>query len=170
MSRIATLAVLNDKLQKDQREMIMNNNKVLALFNRAYNQIAHDVEYDRKWSDGKGYHTPFSEHQNQFDQHEAGSVFRVLTPGDRRMIIVKTPYGAMLIYERYIPNDKRGQFLVVAAPPLLEDVYKRHFSAGGFKEPLDLQAASILLGETDVTAENIGFKLVEIQGRSLKTF
>ena len=133
----------------------------LDVFNRAFDQITKTIPYDRTWSDGHGYHTPFLTATDFYFVH-VGDVFRSVTPGGRRLIMIKTVYGMVMVSERYMPGDKRGQHVVVEACSEIHTVFNTYFEEGGLTEPVSGINLSIVLGSDDVLKENIGFVIENI--------
>ncbi len=64
------------------------------------------LEYNRDWSDGKGFH-PYAIHGMKAPSLKEGAVMSCITPGNRRMVFVGTRYGNVLFYERYCEEERR---------------------------------------------------------------
>lgn len=127
----------------------------LAVFNRAWAQITMKIEYRREWSDGQGYHGPIIHHRD-FQTLPVGAVLRSCSPGDRRLIIIKTQHGPMVVFERYMPDDKRGQHFAANAPEAIHALFNENFEEGGLIEPISAANLTAILGQSDVHTENLG--------------
>lgn len=129
----------------------------LEVFDRAFNQITKAIKYDRTWSDGKGYHGPFLELRGDFHFLPMGDVMRSITPGGRRLIMIKTRYGMVMVSERYMPGDKRGQHIVVEAGQWIISFFDDYFEKDGLCEPVSGLNLLAVLGHENVETQNIGF-------------
>jgi len=141
----------------------MTESRVNALdvFDRAYKEITKTISYDRSWSDGHGYHVPFLK-ATDFYFVKVGDVLRSVTPGGRRLIMIRTRYGMVMVSERYMPDDKRGQHIVVEACDAVHAVFNDYFEEGGLIEPVNGVNLTVVLGTDDVIKENIGFVIENI--------
>lgn len=146
--------------------MLKQKLSALDVFNRAYNEITKTIPYDRSWSDGHGYHGPFLTTPDFYFVH-VGDVFRSVTPGGRRLILIRTRHGMVMVSERYMPDDKRGQHVVVEACDAVHAVFNTYFEEGGLVEPVDGLNLKVVLGSDSVLKENIGYVIENINEYNL---
>lgn len=79
----------------------------LNRFNAAWENVTEEIPFDRDWSDGQGEYTHAAESVD-FWYLNVGSSVKSLSSGKRRIIGIRATHGPVVVYERYMPGDKRG--------------------------------------------------------------
>lgn len=126
-------------------------------FEHAYASVPKVLPYAQGWSDGKGQHYTALQCP-EIHNLKPGEIRKSITPGKRRLIAIGTLQGPVVIFERFIPKDPRGQVYVCNTTLAVEQAYDAHFELHGLQGPLSAHAMLTLLGEDPVT-ENIGHTL-----------
>jgi len=67
------------------------------------------IEFKKEWSNGTGYFD-FAVYGEHAPRVAPGKVVKCMTPGNRRMIVVGTHLGNVVVFDRYADND-RGVFV-----------------------------------------------------------
>lgn len=143
----------------------MDNIKARDLFENTFTKIKTVLEFNKEWSDGQGGFGPAVSHSD-FQRLYPGEIVKSETPGQRRMIIVGTTYGPAIIYERYMPRDKRGQDYYCDASTTLHAFFNDHFDEGALTSKLNSINLMALIGYHNPQNENIG-KTIEYVNRHL---
>lgn len=127
------------------------------LFEHAWQSVKSQLSYQRDWSDGYGCHTTAVVHPEIRALHQ-GEIKRSVTPGGRRMLIIGTLHGPVVIFERFMPKDKRGQTYIANTTKSVVELFNTHFEKEGLDGPLSAHTMLALLG-TDPLIENLGHTL-----------
>jgi len=133
----------------------MDNIKARDLFENAFSKIKNSIDFNREWSDGQGCFGPAVSHPD-FQKLLPGEIAKSESPGHRRMIMVGTVYGPAVIYERYMPNDRRGQEYYCEASTTLHAFFNDHFDEGALTCKLSSINLMALIGHHSPQNENIG--------------
>ena len=144
----------------------MDNIKACDLFENTFTKIKRVLEFNKEWSDGQGGFGPAVSHSD-FQCLYPGEIVKSETPGKRRMIIVGTTYGPAIIYERYMPRDKRGQVYYCDASTTLHAFFNYHFEEGALTSKLNFINLMALIGCHNPQNENIG-KTIQYVNRHLR--
>lgn len=85
-----------------------------STFEKAFNDIENVIPFDIKWANGTGY---FNGAVTADLGLKPGEVGKSVAGGEdkRRMIIIGTCAGNVVLFERYTPNEKAGENLVVVS-------------------------------------------------------
>lgn len=126
-------------------------------FEHAWQTVKPCLHYQRSWSDGYGCHTT-AVLQPEIRLLQPGEIRRSTTPGGRRMIIIGTLHGPVVVFERFMPKDKRGQIYICNTTKAVIELFNAHFEKDGLDGPLSAHTMLALLGEDPLT-ENIGHTL-----------
>lgn len=80
--------------------------KILVSFTALF-QEAKEVQFDFSWSDRAGHFQPAV--CKSFGTRDV--LLRAETPGHRRILILVQPLGNTVLYDRYVPSDKRRNYI-----------------------------------------------------------
>lgn len=80
--------------------------KILIGFTNLY-QKAKPIPFDLSWSDGIGHFQQAV--YKSFDTRDV--LLRAETPGHRRIMILVQTLGNVVLYDRYAPEDRRGNYI-----------------------------------------------------------
>lgn len=85
-----------------------------STFEKAFNDIENVIPFDIKWANGTGY---FNGAVTADLGLKPGEVAKSVAtaPDNRRIIIIGTCAGNVVLFERYTPNEKAGENLVVVS-------------------------------------------------------
>lgn len=81
-------------------------------FNTAFDSINNTVEFKQSWSNGTGYY------DNAVHDFEITEISKTTDPKNRKMILVPTPVGNVVVFERY--TDGAHGIIVSNAPLAIE--------------------------------------------------
>lgn len=143
----------------------MDNIKARDLFENAFSKIKTAIEFNKEWSDGQGGFGPAIGHPD-LQSLCPGEIIKSETPGHRRMILIGTSYGPAVVYERYMPRDKRGQEYFCEASTTLHAFFNDHFEEGALMFKLESVNLMALIGHHNPQNENIG-KTIQYVNRHL---
>lgn len=124
-----------------------------ALFQKVFsNTEIETIPFNPKWSNGTGYF----DHAVEGDEAPVlapGRIVKSATPGGRKILIVGTPIGNVVIFQRY---DDRDDIYVMNTTTLI--MHLGWFESGR----LDIRQMSIALGDYGDCLDNVGFKIKQI--------
>lgn len=83
-----------------------------SVFVNAWNRITREVEFSRDWHNGTGYFDGVTKADLGL---EPGQIAKSQADGEdlRRMIIIGSRFGNIVIFERYTPEDDDNENIVV---------------------------------------------------------
>jgi hypothetical protein len=135
-------------------------NTAAALFDNKFNSITNVVEFNSKWSNGRGYFNAnwnnyrlyFNAAVEAIDDSELGIALilkpgvmaKCISPDDRKMIFVGTDLGTCLVFQKYSGSSdtlitNQARFLAssgfIENGPLSYDALKRIVGGEYFDEP-----------------------------------
>jgi hypothetical protein len=114
-------------------------------FNTHFEQIEKTLEYNAKWENGTGYFNNLVTDKDLQSTLEIGALARCTDAHGRKMIIMQTGLGLLVIFARH--NDENTSFRVNADKDLIKEVV-------GFKEEctdavVTAKGFDIIFGEAD---------------------
>lgn len=127
---------------------------VNTVFTRAFDAITDELPYNPKWSNGTGYHD-YAVNGGYAPTLRPGQIVKSRSPGNRRLILIGTRLGNVVIFDRYKDQEGRDDVIFVYNATNL-------FKAGRWTEPsgpISEEVMATLLGEWGEVAENIGWRL-----------
>lgn len=83
-----------------------------SLFAVVFNKVQITLPYKKSWSNGTGYqdHAVTDPELMNLRPHEFA---KSTTPSGRRLIIQNTPCGVLVVFDRFIPEDDKGEGILV---------------------------------------------------------
>lgn len=126
------------------------------IFTVAFQNIKNEIEYDRNWSNGTGFHdyAVYGEHAVRLNSKHAA---KATSSGGRRIILIGTCLGTVAVFERY--GDRVGSD---------EQVFV-HNCTSAFDDgrwvchrPLLVDDLNLLLGDAGDIEHNIGWRIEQI--------
>jgi hypothetical protein len=94
-----------------------------AVFNDA---SVESIEFNSHWSNGTGYFD-FAVYGEHAPRVPPGKVVKCMTPGNRRMVVVGTHLGNVVVFDRYAGNE-RGIFVYNTTSSIERTGYIRNHS------------------------------------------
>lgn len=86
-------------------ERTVKHNECKALFDAAFERTTRSIKFDPAWSNGTGLFD-FAVYGDKAPIVPAGSMFKSETPSGRRMLLVGTKLGNLIVFERHVDNPK----------------------------------------------------------------
>ena len=124
-----------------------------VIFTEAYNNPASTaIPFDEKWSNGTGYFDN-AVYGSTAPKVPFGSIYKSVTPGNRRILIIGTRLGNVVVFDRY-QNSEKDVFVYNSTHVFAKSQWLRGNS-------LDDDDMGVLLG-FDQTDENIGKRIDNI--------
>lgn len=126
------------------------------IFSSAFGKITDEIEYNRNWSNGAGFHDYAVYGENAIVLH-SGQVVKSISPGGRRLIFIGSLLGSIVVFDRYgdqINTDEQAFFHNCTSA--FDD--GRWVSHG----PLYEEDLNILLGDDGDIKHNIGWRIDQI--------
>jgi len=154
------LIITEDQLiTNPPREVPVTVSEGQALFTAHYNATVQEIVFDPSYNNGTGYFDPLV--QADLDL-KPGHVARMYTGGTnrRRILIVGTQFGNVVIFDRYSEGENRSEASHIAVGNFPRAI--RHiFSGSGLTTGrLSVDALYCILGS--VRGKNIGHRLAEV--------
>lgn len=114
-------------------------------FDAQFEKIEQTLEYNAKWENGTGYFNHLVSDKDLQSTLEIGSLAKCVDPHGRKMIIMQTGLGLLVLFARH--NDENTSFRVNADRDLIKEV-------DGFKEEcsdsvVTAKGFDIIFGEAD---------------------
>ena len=124
-----------------------------ALFQKVFsNTKTETIPFNPKWSNGTGYFDHAVEGE-EAPVLAPGCIVKTATPSGRKILIIGTPIGNVVIFQRY---DDCEDIYVKNTTTFIEEL-------GWFDSSrLDIRQMSIALGDYADGRDNIGFKIKRI--------
>lgn len=130
-------------------------NAVGSIFTERYNQVAVEIDFDPKWANGTGYYD-YAVEAVDLKPGEMAKSFDAST--GRRIILIGTRFGCVVVFDRYSNQDKGGVY-VTNEPN--EFVIKQFVPSGSIGE----HSMYVLLGSWGIET-NLG-KTIEKMAKEL---
>lgn len=135
----------------------IDNNSTGAVWELIYDNPAFvkcDIPFDPEWNNGTGYFNGAV--KADIPQLEVGEIGRSRspTPNNRRLLIVKTPFGNVVLFERFTPTEEKPIGLPITFN-MPEEV--RVSEMLGTEGAMDVEQLTSALG--DNLRQNIGARL-----------
>lgn len=130
------------------------------LFEKAFNNVnTKEIKFDHNWSNGTGYFD-FAVIGDHVPTVPSGTMVKTQTPHGRKIIIIGTILGNVVVFQRY---DGRDDIYVLNTTT--------NISHGGWFESgrLDDRQMSIAVGEYGDGLDNIGNRIKQIYDACKKT-
>jgi hypothetical protein len=86
-------------------ERTAKHNECKAIFDEAFERTAKSIEFNPNWSNGSGLFD-FAVYGEHAPAVPAGSMYKAQTVGGRRMLIIGTKLGNVIVFERHIDHPK----------------------------------------------------------------
>lgn len=85
--------------------------ETVQLFNEVFDKVATEVEYDAAWENGTGYldHAVSGEHAPILPD---GMIAKTVDPAGRKILIVPTRLGNVVLFERYTNKGEDAVYVV----------------------------------------------------------
>jgi hypothetical protein len=119
--------------------------------------VKHTVEFNPEWNNGTGYYD--SAVDAELPGVEIGEIARSRAPArnSRRLLLIKTTYGNVVLFERYTP-DEDGTLTgpIIAHQPY--EVDESEMLGGGGTGPLTMDQLVKAVGDNSLN-DNIGLRL-----------
>ncbi len=122
------------------------------LFDKVYNN-ARQIEFNRNWSDGIG-HYDFAIQGEHAPKVGNGKVVATKTPGGKRVIIVGTRLGNVIVYEDRVWDNQTAYG--VSRNSAINSTMLVTESATCFEEML------MIIGDGEICVRNIGERIEDI--------
>ena len=129
-----------------------------ACFKAHFEKITEELPYDKAWENGTGYFDPATKLAL-----EPGKMVKSRSLKGRRIILIGTRFGTVVVFDRYTEQDDGGVY--VNNIPCRNNVFKSmiKYSEGA----IDGDGMTLLLGEEwSSSAINIG-KRIELMAEEL---
>lgn len=133
----------------------MKKEVVDEIFDRAYGGPCKEIPFIREWSNGAGMfdHAVYGEHAPKLAN---GEMVKSITPGKRRILIVGTHLGNLVIFDRVTPGVKGANL-----PAFAYNTTSAVMSGGWFSNA-HLNAYEMELAVGEETAGNLGWRIDQI--------
>lgn len=83
-----------------------------SLFASVFEKVQVVVSYKKTWSNGTGYHD-HAVTDPEMTSLGPTEFVKSTTPAGRRLIIQNTPHGVLVVFDRFIPQDDKGEGIFV---------------------------------------------------------
>ena len=129
------------------------------LFVKTFDAITDTIPFQKEWSNGTGYfdHAVKGEHAPKL---RPGRIVKVESPGHRKMMLVGTPVGNVVVFSRYSDRD---DVYVTNAP---QSIYSTGLIESG---RVTDRMMGIILGQWGDGCENVGELLQNLVEESTKS-
>lgn len=128
-----------------------------AFWNLLYNDqelVKHTIAFDPEWANGTGYYNGAVE--APLEGVEIGEIARSRAPGsnNRRILMVKTQFGNVVVFERYTPKEEQLQ------GPLVMNLPKavKQSEMAGEEGALAMETLVKIFGDGSLM-DNVGLRL-----------
>lgn len=127
--------------------------ETVQLFNEVFDKVTTEIEYDAAWENGTGY-LNYAVHGGNAPKLPEGELAKATDPDGRKIIIIGTRLGNIVVFERY-SNKGDDAIYVTNAPSELKD-----FICSG---RVNYESMVMLLGSGyNPNKDNIGKKLSKL--------
>jgi hypothetical protein len=134
-----------------------------SVFIEQFNRLTQELEFNPKWSNGVGFFD-YAVHGEHAPSIPRGTAMKCVAPGGRRLIVIGTRLGNVVVFERATPSPTQPKpHIVYNAPSVI-------MNAGWIYEPtkpLDEFSVENLIGSIDHV--NIGRQLEDLYSAMKKT-
>ena len=128
--------------------------ETVQLFNEVFSKVTTEVEYDAAWENGTGY-LNYAVCGRSAPILSEGMIAKTVDPAGRKILIVGTRLGNVVLFERYVNLSAEDMVYVVNAPSELKD-----FICSG---RVYYETMAMLLGSGyNPNKDNIGKKLSKL--------
>ena len=140
-----------------------STNTANTVFTYVYNNCRREIPYNPAWSNGTGYFD-FAVYGDEAPQIKKGHMARSVTDGGRRILIIGTRLGNVVIFDRF--SEQVGKENAVFVTNVTSSFHQGGWApSSGALGPFDIE---ILTGG-EYPNENIGWRIEQIYGACKRT-
>jgi len=133
-------------------------NNVAKVFEKVLSKVTQVVVFDPKWKNTTGYLDGLVKVDLGL---EPGQMAKTLDDFGRQVIIVGTPYGNAVVFERYSPTVD-GERSSVYVSNLPENIRMFFSNVGGIGSALEESGITLLIGAGHYGSANIGERITKL--------